>query len=145
MLSAWGSTSDLLWPSTWLLYPWGRALWPAPRRLLWPLSWGGCVTLSPLLFLWPADPWYWPLGVELLEEVLDWLLALPLYPHLALLRLLSAWASLMEFLGSFGIVPTNLATGLDVALGGPGVGLAGLGLLGPASVANDDGPAWQKS
>ena len=57
------------------------------------------------------------LGVELLEDVLDWLLALPLYPHFALLRLLSAWESLMVFLGSFGIVPTNLAIRLDVADG----------------------------
>ena len=48
----------------------------------------------------------------------------------------------MVFLGSFGILPTNLATGLDVALCGPGGGLAGLGLLGPARDAGDDDPAW---
>ena len=47
----------------------------------------------------------------------------------------------MVFLGSLGIVPTNLATGLDVALGGPGVGLGGLGLLGPACEAGDADPA----
>ena len=80
-------------------------------------------------------------GVELLEDVLDWLLALPLYPQLALFRLLSAWASEMVFLGSLGMVPTNLAIGLDVALGGPGVGLGGLGLLGPASEVGEDDPA----
>ena len=48
----------------------------------------------------------------------------------------------MASLGSFGMVPTKRALGLEVALGGPGVGLAGLGLLGPASGAGDDDPAW---
>ena len=84
------------------------------------------------------------MGVELLEEVLLWLLALPLYPHLALFRDLSAWASEMVFwpcFGSLGMVPTNLPTGLDVALGRPGVGLGGLGLLGPAWEAGDVDPA----
>ena len=84
------------------------------------------------------------LGVELLEDVLLCLLALLLYPDLALFRLLSAWASEMVFwtcFGSLGMVPTNLATGLDVALGGPGVGPGGLGLLGPACEAGEDDPA----
>ena len=42
---------------------------------------------------------------------------------------------------SLGIVPTKRPFGLDVAHGGL-VGLAVLGLLGPASGAGDDGPAW---
>ena len=82
-------------------------------------------------------------GVELLDEVLLWLLALPLYPHFALLRDLSAWASVMVFwpFFSLGMVPTNLPTGLEVALGRPGVGLGSLGLLGPAWEAGDADPA----
>ena len=40
------------------------------------------------------------------------------------------------------MVPTNLPTGLDVALGRPGVGLGGLGLLGPACEAGENDPAW---
>ena len=47
----------------------------------------------------------------------------------------------MASLGSFGMVPTKRALGLEVALGGP-VGLAVLGLLGPASGAGEDEPAW---
>ena len=53
-----------------------EALLPALARLR-PLSWAGCVTLSPCWFLSPAElwwNWWWwpPLGLGPLD--LDWLL-----------------------------------------------------------------------
>ena len=80
------------------------------------------------------------LGMELL--VLDWLLCpLPLYPHFSRILLLSTCASVTTSLLILGIVPTKRLFGLDVAHGGL-VGLAVLCLLGPATGAGYDGPAW---
>ena len=77
-------------------------------------------------------------------ECLLWLLALPpVNPLLALFLDRSAWASWLGFCPflSLGMVPTNLEpTGLDVAIGWPGVGLGSLLLLGPACEAGGPDP-----
>ena len=125
----------LPWESTWLLWPWFRALWPAPALL--PLSWGGWLTLSPFLSLAPAELWwvfFWP-PLCLGPLGLDWLLAPlpPLHPHCSLSLDRSTCAYVPLSLWYFGVVPTNLF-GLEVAHGAP-LGLAGLCLLGPATAA----------
>ena len=81
--------------------------------------------------MWP------PLGLGPLD--LDWLLEpLPLYPHCSLNLLRSTCASVLPSFLYLGMVPTYLL-GLEVAQGAP-LGLAGLGLLGPAIAAGEPWP-----